>query len=134
MEAVVRRAEWTGPAAAALGTVGGVYLMFAPAWLGYVGGAEAVSQRIVGPIIAVFWIVAAWDVTRSVRWWTVPFGVWLLLEPLVLAGPAGAKASAAVVGVLTVVLAWAAHDGRVAERYSGGWKGLWRSGGASGGP
>ena len=113
---MVKTARWSGPVAAVLGALSGVYLMVAPSVFGYVGHDAEVSHRIAGPVLTILWMVCAWSVTRSVRWWTAPIGVWLLAEPLVLAEPRAAAWSALVVGVVTLGWAGLAHDGDVAER------------------
>lgn len=110
----------------------GVWLMFAPAVLGY-GGALAVSDRIVGPCAASFAAIAMGKCTRGVRWWNVPAGVWLVLAPLVLpgvvlGGGVSSVASGLALGSLSMV------RGRVEVRYAGGWGALIRpSGGTVGG-
>ena len=55
----------------------GIWLMVAPAVLGYGAPAQA-NDRIIGPVVATFAIVSWWEATRSVRFWQLPFAAWLL--------------------------------------------------------
>ena len=99
----------------------GIWLMAAPAVLGY-GGVAANSDRIAGPIAASFAIVATSGVTRPLRWMTIPVGVWLLVGPWLLNFPIQALVTDAVVGVPLIALAFA--RGTVSERFGGGWSTL----------
>lgn len=103
----------------------GVWLMAAPAVLGY-GGAAAVSDRIAGPLAASFAFVAIWQVVRPLRWVDAPVGLWIALSPLLLGFGGAAAVNAIIVGV--VVLALAFVRGRVTEQFGGGWKSLWGAG------
>ena len=109
--------QWAQLASALLG----VWLMIAPALLGY-GGSAQTNDRIVGPLIAAFGFVAAWGVTRSLRWANLPLGVWLLVAPWVLGYGPIPTVNSLVVGVLVIALAFI--RGRVTESYAGGWSSL----------
>lgn len=109
-----------------VGTALGIYLMTAPAVWGYVGTPAEMSQRICGPILAIFWLVSAWEVIRAVRWWTVPIALWLAVDPLFIAGPAAAKVSSTGTGIGSLLLCWLTHPGAVVRIYAGGWLALWR--------
>ena len=103
----------------------GLWLMAAPAVLGY-GGAAETNDRIVGPIIAMFAIIAWWEATRPVARWTVPLGAWLCLAPWVLGYAATApKVQSLVVGLCVIGLALV--RGTIKHRYGGGWAALWSS-------
>jgi hypothetical protein len=102
----------------------GVWLMAAPAVLGY-HGPERTSDRIVGPIVAALSIVAASAVMRALRWAVLPAAVWLVLAPWVLGYGGGAKLGSILVGLALAALA--PVRGRVAGRFGGGWRALFRS-------
>ncbi|HEX7127567.1 MAG TPA: SPW repeat protein [Thermodesulfobacteriota bacterium] len=95
----------------------GVWLMAAPAVLGH-GGAAATNDRIAGPLVAAFAIVAMAEVTRPLRWAEALIGAWLLVAPWITGAPAPAAASNVAAGVLLLVLA--TMGGAVQGRYGGG--------------
>jgi hypothetical protein len=101
----------------------GIWLMAAPAVLGY-GGPAATADRIVGPLVASFAAIAVWEATRAVRWANLVLAMWLLLAPLVL----GYGARPAVNSLTTAVLlcALAVVRGRARHCFGGGWSALWR--------
>lgn len=108
--------------AAAVGVVVGIWMMFAPAVLGYSGSA-ATSDRIVGPVAAAAAWVAVVEVTRSLRWVNVPLGMWAALSPLVLHPPAAATIHSVLSGIVLVTSSLAIGP-IPRERYGGGWKTL----------
>jgi hypothetical protein len=59
----------------------GIWLMAAPAVLGYTDTTAADNDRIVGPIAGALAFVACWQVVSALRWATVPLGAWLVLAP-----------------------------------------------------
>lgn len=102
----------------------GVWLMFAPAVLGY-GDPAAANDRIFGPIGAAFAFVAIWGVLRSLRWGTMPVGVWLVVSPFVIGyGIPEATVSSVLAGA--VMMATAPLGAEVSESYGGGWSALFR--------
>lgn len=105
----------------------GIWLMAAPAVLGYAGAAE-MSDRIAGPAIATFAIVAIAEATRPLRRVNTVAGVWLLLAPWLLGFPPAATWNSVIVGVL--VIGMSLVRGSVESRFGGGWKVLWRGYGA----
>ncbi len=100
----------------------GVWLMAAPAILGY-GGPAWINDRICGPLIASFAIIAIWEVTRPLRWMNVIFAFWLMLAPLVLHYTAW-RSSYNNVGCALVLLVCALAPGRKTHRFGGGWSSL----------
>ena len=106
-----------------LGALAGLWLMAAPSVLGY-GGAARVSDLIVGPLGVSAAIIAMSEVTRAVRWATLPLGAWAVMAPWLLGAPAGARLSDLVAGALLVVVAFV--PGRLRARFGGGWAVLWR--------
>ena len=100
----------------------GVWLMFAPAVLGYEGVAEN-NDRIFGPIGAAFAFVAIWEVLRPQRWATLPVGIWLVAAPLVLGyDDTGAVISSVAAGA--VMAGSAFFGGRVSASFAGGWRSI----------
>jgi hypothetical protein len=104
----------------------GIWLMAAPAVLGYSAPAET-NDRILGPVIATFAIVAISGATRPVRRVNTVAGGWLLLAPWVLGYGAGA-ATVNDMLVGAVVVGASLVKGKVTDRFGGGWSALWRSG------
>lgn len=102
----------------------GLWLMLAPAVIGY-GGAAENNDRLIGPIIAALALVAIWEVVRPVRWAVIPFGAWMLFAPLVLDYP-GATAWFSAIGSGVVALASTLPQAGDASRFGGGWSSLWR--------
>lgn len=110
--------------AAGIGVVVGIWMMLAPAVLGY-SGAAATSDRIVGPTaVAAAWI-AATPVTRSMRWVNVPLGAWTLISPLLLNHPTDAVVHAVVSGIALIVTALLIGP-MPRPKFAGGWKALVR--------
>jgi SPW repeat len=101
--------------------VAGIWLMFAPAVLGY-GDPAASNDRIFGPIGAAFAFVAVWEVVRPLRWATLPVGLWLILAPFVLGYSSAASVSTVVAGLAMVVTA--PLGGKTRQMYGGGWRTL----------
>ena len=97
----------------------GIWLMAAPAVLG-VSDAATTNDRIVGPIVAAFATVAAWEVTRPLRWVNLPLGLWLVLAPWVLGYGTASTANSMVVGAVIVALSLV--KGKIGTRYGGGWR------------
>ena len=105
-----------------INTLLGLWLMSAPAVLGY-GAPAATNDRIVGPVAATFACVAIWEVTRAVRWINLALGIWLLPAPWVL----GYESIAATVNALCAGLllaAMACVRGKMTHRFAGGWAAL----------
>ncbi|HEU4682184.1 MAG TPA: SDR family oxidoreductase [Gemmatimonadales bacterium] len=100
----------------------GLWLMAVPQLLGY-AGPTAVSEYIVGPIIATIGLVAAWEAMREFRWANLPFGFWLSIAPWLLGAPKAVILNDLAVGI--ALLAFAPAGGVVRGRYGGGWSSLW---------
>lgn len=102
----------------------GIWLMAAPAVLGYAAPAE-VNDRIVGPVIATFAIIAVAGATRPVRRVNTAAGAWLLVAPWILGyGATAPTVNDMVVGA--VVIAASLVKGTVKDEFAGGWSSLWR--------
>lgn len=104
----------------------GVWLMVAPALLGY-AGVPAANHRIVGPLVASFAVIAMAQETRPTRWLNVPLGLWLMLSPLLLAYGDSAYFNGMVAGLL--IMGLSLIKGKVNSRFGGGWSAIWRHSG-----
>lgn len=105
---------WTLAASTALG----LWLMFAPAALGFAEDAAA-NDNVVGALIITVAIISTAEVIRAVRFVNVLFGVWLLIAPWALAGAStGGRWSDMICGVALILLTL--PRGTVRERY-GAW-------------
>lgn len=112
-------AVWARAATTALG----IWLMAAPAVLGY-GAPAATNDRIFGPIAAAVAIIAAWDVTRALRWIDLLIGIWPVAAPAVLSYEAIAAVNSALVGAAMALLSFV--RGQVRQSFGGGWRALLR--------
>ena len=104
----------------------GVWLLAAPAVLSY-GDPARTNDRIVGPLAAAIAAIAAWEVTRPVRWLNLILGLWLFAAPWLLGYEAGAMFNAMIVGLVLAACALVRGEYRPA-RFGGGWAALRRSG------
>lgn len=102
----------------------GVWLMAAPAVLGYVGTAAETSDRLVGPTIAAIGFVAASEITRSVRWANLVAAAWLVAGPWLIGAPTAAAINSLVVGLLVGALSPLGKPDT--DRFGGGWSSLWK--------
>ena len=82
----------------------GIWLMASPGLLDY-SGPSAVSDYIVGPIVAAIGLVSTWEAMRELRWANLPFGLWLLIAPWVLGAADPAVLSDLAVGIALLVFA-----------------------------
>lgn len=99
----------------------GIWLMAAPAVLDY-GEPAASADRIVGPLVASFSLIAAWEVTRALRWVNVALAVWLVVAPVLLGYPRDPLVNGIATGVLIGSLSLV--RGRRKHRFAGGWRSL----------
>lgn len=103
----------------------GVWLMAAPAVLGY-GGAAAISDRIAGPVAASIAIIAMSRVMRPLRRVNTLVGAWIALAPLFLDHSGSATLNAVAVGASIVMLSLVGPD--YPQEFAGGWSSLWKRG------
>ncbi len=102
----------------------GIWLMLAPAVLGY-GGAAQTNDHIAGPLIASCAVIAWWQVTRGLRWINVLLGLWLLAAPWVLGyGASLAGMNSMITGALLAGLSFI--KGKSEKPFGGGWRELLR--------
>lgn len=101
----------------------GVWLMAAPAVLGYAGTTAGSSDRFVGPLIASIAFVAASEITRPVRWANLAGALWLLVAPWLLGFPTSAVVNDVLVGLAVGVLS-PLGKADLQARFGGGWSAL----------
>lgn len=101
----------------------GVWLIVCPSILGYGGGALTVD-RIAGPVVVFFGMLALRDVTRIFRLFNVLPGLWVLVSPWIL-GLAGWQVIVNHEFVGLAIMALALIPGTVRQRTGGGWLALW---------
>ena len=106
-----------------LNAVLGIWLMVAPAVLGY-GDPARVVDRILGPVAASLAVVAMGEATRPVRHANLLIGVLLVLAPWVLGYPGTAAINSVVVGLAMAALSRLGR--KVEQRFDGGWSRVWR--------
>ncbi len=110
--------------AQAVGMAVGVWLMGAPAVLGYADARAADVHRIIGPVAASAALVAVWEVTRGARLVNLILGALLVTAPLVIRHPADAALNGVVSGV--ALAAASPVGGRSRQKMAGGWRSLAR--------
>lgn len=107
-------------------TLLGIWLMAAPAILGLPADhPAATNDRIIGPLVVTFAVVAMSEALFSLRRANYALGAWLLIAPWVLGylgGPISAIINSLVVGVLIVV--FARIPGKRSHYFAGGWSSL----------
>ena len=99
----------------------GIWLMMSPSFLGY-GRPLATSDWIVGPLVTSVGLIAAWEVTRPLRFINVLFAAWVALSPFVLVGERAAATNHVLCGVAIGVLSLV--RGRNKHAVAGGWRAL----------
>jgi hypothetical protein len=108
----------------------GLWLMFAPAVLGYstTSPVASASDRIIGPIVMSAAIAAIWPEIRPLRWVTVVMGALAVLAPLVVGPFVSWPLTAAVNSVVTglAMIASGLVRGEIDSRFGGGWRSIWR--------
>lgn len=105
-------------------TLLGIWLMIAPAAFGLVKKI-ADNDRIIGPLIASFSIIAIWECTRNVRFVNIPLAIWLLLAPWIFdyRNVTGTLNDCAV-AILIIALCFVKPARK--HRFGGGWPAIWK--------
>lgn len=104
----------------------GLWIMAAPAVLGFAETTAAPAYRIIGPLIVSFAVVAWWEETRPVGQANLLTGLALLVVPFVLGFGMVALVNSMVVGVAVAALSrvWGTYR---PETFGGGWSVLWNT-------
>jgi hypothetical protein len=100
----------------------GMWLMAAPAAIGYEGTAAADVDRILGPIAASIAIIAIFQATRNVRRANFLLAGLLLLAPFALGYPLAAAVNSVACGLIIGGLSFV--RGRITKANGGGWRAL----------
>lgn len=105
-----------------LNILNGVCLMIFP-WAFKLEKLPSDNLHIVGPVIAMFAIIALTECTRNVRWLNIPLGSWLVISPIFISYNSIIVGICVVlIGVLVVVFSLV--KGKIKHRFEGGWRGL----------
>jgi len=111
---------WAQAVSAAIG----LWLMVAPAVLGSYTDMTSANNRIFGPMVVAFSVIALWEVMRSTRFANTLIGVWLLIACLLLGYRDAALISngLAAVAIIGLSLVRGEHN---PLKFGGGWNSLW---------
>src|SRR5688572_20143829 len=69
--------------AAIISTFIGLWIMIAPEWFPF-NKIEANNHFIVGPLVVTAAVIGIWEVNRSLRFFNLAAGVWMVISPLLL--------------------------------------------------
>lgn len=103
----------------------GIWLMAAPAVLKYGNPAQA-NDRIIGPVVATFAIIAIWEITRGLRWMNFLLGLWLVAAPFLM-GYDNATPRWNDVAAGAVIVGLSLVKGKITQKFGGGWRSLFCS-------
>ncbi len=106
-------------------TIPGIWLMAAPAVMGYGNSAAATNHRIIGPLVISAAVIAIWEETRPVRWVNLPLGLWLTISPLFISYPSVVTTMTVLVGLIIATCSLVQGTYRP-ETFGGGWAALWK--------
>ena len=106
-----------------INTLIGIWLMFAPAVIGF-GGAARVQYCVIAPLIVTISYIAAWEANRPLRFANLPFCAWLVIAPVVYGYVPAAAANSVIAGLAIGALSFI--EGKRRHSYAGGWGALWK--------
>lgn len=100
----------------------GAFFMASPGIFGY-GGAAAINDHVVGPIIVASSLAAAWPAVRSLRRVELPTGVWMLVAPIFIEYTVSGNDVPDVIHVFAglALAILALLGGKTRESFGGGW-------------
>lgn len=81
----------------------GIWLMFAPALLGY-ENSIADSDHVMGALVITFSVIAIGEIVRTLRFLNIITGLWIMLAPFILGGTSAAMINGVGCGLLLVIL------------------------------
>lgn len=113
----IKRGAWIGCLTQWFTSLFGIWLLASSDVLGYAGGAQ-VTERAIGPLIASFSVISAWEVTRKVRYLNVPLGLALAGLSLVF-GPTAAIINDVLCGLIVAALAFVPYP--ITHSFGGEW-------------
>jgi len=102
----------------------GIWLMVAPAVVTTFSDPASINNRIFGPMIVAFGVVALWEEMRSVRFANTAIGGWLLISTVLLGYQDVALVTNLIAAGATIALSRVRgeHD---PLKFGGGWVALW---------
>lgn len=109
-----------------ISAVVGIWLMASPSLVGTFSDTASANNRIFGPLVVAFSVIALWEVMRSVRFGNTLVGLWLLIASILM-GYGGAALMTNIVAALIVIglsLVRGEHD---PLKFGGGWEALWNN-------
>lgn len=110
-----------------IGASCGIWLMVAPHYI-EMDRFCSNHDRIVGPLIALFAIMAITQATRPLRFGVLALGAWLLIAPFVLGywdSEPLARNNDMIVAVICISVSLV--RGKITEQFGGGWRVLWKN-------
>jgi len=111
--------------AAIINVIIGLWITASPELFGYVE-VEAKNYFIVGPLVVTAAMISIWEVNRSVRYFNLCSGAWLVLSPLLLTYETShAIWNAIASGLLLVV--FSLFKGNMKKQIGGGWEILFKA-------
>ncbi|HYF68412.1 MAG TPA: hypothetical protein VD884_09755 [Ohtaekwangia sp.] len=107
-----------------INTLLGIALMALPNTFEYSGSA-ADNDHIIGPLVVSFAIIGISGCTRTVAFYNIPLGIWLLLAPLILGydDPLNFYVDMGC-GIAITLLAFVRRH--TSNQYGGGWSVVWK--------
>jgi short-subunit dehydrogenase len=103
----------------------GLWLMIAPGYLQFEKVA-ANNYYIIGPLVITMAIASMWEFNRSLRYFNMTAGIWMLLSAVILPHEDSLEIWSSVAsGMLLIILSGSA--GNVKGNYGGGWKVLFKN-------
>lgn len=102
----------------------GLWLMASPDLVEAFTDTASANNRIIGPLIVAFGVVALWEETRSARFANTALGIWLLAASILFGYTDLALVTNAVAAgvVIALSLVKGEHD---PLKFGGGWVALW---------
>ena len=107
-----------------INTLLGIALMALPTIFGYNGSAGD-NDHIMGPLVASFSIIAMSGCTRTVAYFNIPLGIWLILAPWILGYDDSLNFYIDMgSGIAITLLAFVRRQ--TSNQYGGGWSVVWK--------
>jgi len=110
--------------ATAINAMIGIWLMASPAIVNTFSHDAANNNRIFGPLIVAFGVMALWEVLRSVRYVNTGVGIWILFSTILLGYSDLALVTNLIAAVAIIGLSLVRGEQDV-MKFGGGWVALW---------
>lgn len=108
----------------ALSALLGIWLMVAPALLDSFSDTASANNRVVGPLVVAFGVIAMSEVMRSVRFGNTLAGAWLVFACFLFGYRDVALLTTLLAALGIVALSLISGDHQPG-RFGGGWQALW---------